>query len=95
MKENFERQNRSLAVFKALANANRLKIIKFIANSKTNELTVNEISDLLEISQPATSAHLKLLRFHRIIKAKQSSSQMFYSLRNPDLIKLINNAEEL
>ena len=83
MKENFERQNRSLAVFKALANTNRLKIIKLIANSKTGQLSVNEITELLEISQPSTSDHLKILRLNKIIKAKQTGSLMFLFSKNP------------
>ncbi|MBM4399355.1 MAG: helix-turn-helix transcriptional regulator, partial [Candidatus Cloacimonetes bacterium] len=47
-------------LFKALADANRRKILKLL--SKKDYMTASEIAEKFSISKPAISDHLKILR---------------------------------
>jgi DNA-binding transcriptional ArsR family regulator len=60
-------------ILKALANARRLAIVKFLRDSKTKELTVGDIS---------TSRHLSILSSANIIVNEQRSLYVYYRL-NP------------
>ena len=76
----YNKRNQLLAVLKAMANANRIKILELIKASKTGSLTVNEISKRADIEQSVVSAHLKLMRLSKVVKAKQDGKKMYYSI---------------
>jgi len=78
-------------VFKALANVNRLKIIKLL--SKRASLNVSQIADELKISLTATSKHLIILQNLDVLESTGKQGHVFYSLsaRIPkDLKRSIN-----
>ena len=91
MKSEFAKQNRQLAVLKALANANRLKILKALLASPNNALHVSDLSRQLQLPAPKISDHLKLLRMHKLVKAKQNGPFMFYSIHDPIIYTLLAN----
>jgi ArsR family transcriptional regulator len=64
-------------VFKALNDPTRLKIINALIIS---EMFVNDIAELLDLSQPAVSHHLKELRLLNLIKYRKEGRTVFYSL---------------
>jgi len=82
-----------LAVFKALANTNRINILKAIAHSPAGSLTVNEIAQELNLAQPKISDHLKLMRINRIVRARQNGTKMNYFIKDPIVPKLIKMLE--
>jgi len=45
-----------------------------------SELCVCDISDLLDMSQPAVSNHLKVLKQANLVKSRRQGKMMFYSL---------------
>ncbi len=64
-------------VFRALANINRLKIIKLLADGR--KMNVTDIAGNLEISFKATSNHLALLKNLDVLEAQGTSGYVFYS----------------
>ncbi len=89
----YDKQNRMLAIFKAMANTNRIKILRLIHLTKSGKLSVNEIVAKMDISQPTISDHLKLMRIHKIVRAKQKGSIMHYSIIEPLVMELIGRME--
>ena len=69
-------------IFKALANINRLKIIKILSDRRKRSVT--DISEKLGISLKATSKHLILLDNLDILENKGKDGHVWYYL-NPDI----------
>ena len=64
-------------VFRALANINRLKIIKMLADGR--KISVTDIAEELKISLKATSNHLVLLNNLDVLESEGKSGHVFYS----------------
>lgn len=62
-------------VFKALADANRLRIIEVLSKECKS---VNEIAEAAGLSQPLTSHHLKVLKNIGIARVENRASFAFY-----------------
>jgi ArsR family transcriptional regulator len=67
-----------------LANPKRLEIIDKL---RTQELSVTELAEALEISQANLSQHLSLMRQRGIVTARREGLNVFYSLSNPKIIQ--------
>lgn len=63
--------------FKAFSDRSRLKILGLLADK---ELTVNEITDKIGLSQPTVSRHLAILREAEVVIDRREGQQVFYSL---------------
>jgi len=63
-------------VFKALANINRLKIIKLLSDGRI--LNVSDIADEIGISPNATSKHLILLSNLDVLESEGKEGHVFY-----------------
>lgn len=66
--------------FAALADSNRRRIIELIAAN--GEMASTDISNEFEISAPAISQHLKVLRKADLVKMEKRAQQRIYSI-NP------------
>ena len=66
--------------FYALAEPTRRKIIELLA--RHGELSATEISDRFQISAPAVSQHLKVLREADLVRVEKRAQQRIYTL-NP------------
>jgi DNA-binding transcriptional ArsR family regulator len=66
--------------FSALADSNRRKIIELVAKNGTMSMT--EILDNFEISQPAISQHLKVLREANLLEMEKQAQKHLYKI-NP------------
>ena len=64
-------------IYKALSVKSRLQILKLI---KDKELCVNAITGKLEISQPAVSQHLSILRKAGLVKSSRYGSIIHYTI---------------
>jgi DNA-binding transcriptional ArsR family regulator len=62
---------------KALADETRQKIMKLVC---CQWLSVNEIVEHLDVSQPTVSHHLALLREAGLVHVREEGKQTFYSL---------------
>ena len=66
-------------IFKALGDSTRLKILKLIV-SRENRVCVGMIASHLNVSQPAVSQHLKILKTAGIVEANRQGFHMHYSV---------------
>ena len=67
-------------VFKAIGDINRMKIIKILASNPEESLCVIELADLLKITQPATSQHIKVLKNVGILVSKRVGNKTYYKI---------------
>jgi ArsR family transcriptional regulator len=66
-------------VFKLLSDETRLRILLYL--TRTDELHVRALCEILAQSQPAVSHHLALLRVARLIECRREGKHNFYRLR--------------
>jgi DNA-binding transcriptional ArsR family regulator len=85
--ENFNNENEEEIeeTFKILGNPNRLKIICILSKSDDKEATVSQIAQRLNITQPAASQHLKLLKTAKIVKSEKKGSNIYYKINTETL----------
>jgi ArsR family transcriptional regulator len=69
--------------FKAFGDPSRLRIIAMLAEK---EMSVNEIVGEMNLSQPAVSRHLSVLREANIVSDHRDGQQVFYRL-NKDTVE--------
>jgi ArsR family transcriptional regulator len=67
-------------VFKALGDANRLRIVNLLLHG---ELCVCDIQYVLENSQPNVSRHLAYLKNSEIVLDRRDGYRVFYRIANP------------
>ena len=79
------RNEKSVALFRALGDTTRMKIITSIYDQ---EKSVSAISKDIDVSQSAISHQLKLLRDVDIVRYKQNGKERFYYISD-DHIKTI------
>jgi ArsR family transcriptional regulator len=78
-------------VFKLFADSTRLKIICSILN---NELCVCDLCELLNLTQSNVSHQLQLLRTAKLVKYRKDGKQVYYSLQDEHVEKIIKMALE-
>ncbi|UGT53926.1 ArsR/SmtB family transcription factor [Nocardia asteroides] len=66
------------AVFKALADPVRLRLLSLVASRAGGEACVCDISDGVEVSQPTISHHLKVLREAGLLTSERRASWVYY-----------------
>jgi ArsR family transcriptional regulator len=71
----------------ALADPSRILLLYALAE-KT--YTVNELANDLNLSQPTTSRHLKVLREHHLVNAVRQGTNVEYSLSDHRLIDALD-----
>ena len=74
-------------VFQALAHPTRIAIIEAL---RDGELSAGAIQERLSIEQANLSQHLAILRSRQLVTNRKEGNQVFYSLRNPVLIKMMD-----
>lgn len=73
-------------MFKLFADNTRLRIICSILNT---ELCVCDLCELLELNQSTVSHQLQLLRNAKLVKYRREGKQIFYSLQDEHIEKII------
>lgn len=73
-------------VFKVFGDVNRLKIIKLLSSNMKDKLCVQDLSKVLNITQPAASQHLKVLKSIKLLSAKKEGYRVYYYI-NIDVFK--------
>jgi ArsR family transcriptional regulator len=69
--------HKTAELFKVLGDPSRLKIINTLILS---EMCVCDIAALLDMTQPAISHHLKVLRQTQLVKYRRDGKVVYYSL---------------
>jgi ArsR family transcriptional regulator len=79
------------AVFKALGEPTRLKIIKLLA---TRELCVCDLVEIMQISQPRISQHLKVLKYAGLVNERKEGQRSICSLNSELLNHTLDEFKE-
>lgn len=68
---------RLASVFKSLADPTRLRIVAALSE---RELCVHELTERLEMNQPAVSQQLRLLRDRGLVRTRREGRHVYYRL---------------
>lgn len=85
----FDACQRAAAIFRALGDPQRLRILVMLEGS---ERCVSEMSDVLGDSMPAISQRLRLLRAERIVRTRRDGKHVYYALADEHISRLVTNA---
>ncbi len=66
------------SLFKALADPTRRKILKLLKSGK--EMSFSEIAETVDLSQPALSYHLDILKSAGLVVSRRQGKNNFYSI---------------
>jgi len=75
------------SIFQALAHPTRIAILEILRNG---ELSAGAMQERLGIEQANLSQHLAVLRSRQIVLNRKEGNQVFYSLKNPVLIEVLD-----
>ena len=78
-------------LFRVLGDETRTKILYLLSRQ---ELCVCDIAQILEMSLPAVSHHLRLLKMMRLVKYRRDGKVVYYSLDDDHIMNLIHQARE-
>jgi ArsR family transcriptional regulator len=78
--------------FKALAHPLRIRIIDAL---RAGEIGVNELSARLGVEQTTLSQQLAILRSRSLVVGRKSGSNVFYSIHDPAIFRLLDVAREI
>jgi len=75
----------------ALSDPTRIRVIGLLAD---NEMCVGDLCLVLEMTQPAISHHLRILRNLKIVEARKSGRHVFYTLSDQHIHELFTQSLE-
>lgn len=75
-------------VFQALAHPTRIAIVELLRDER--EMPVSRIHERLDLEQANVSQHLAVLRSKHLVTTRKDGNQVFYSLRDPVLGKVLD-----
>ena len=74
-------------IFQALAHPTRIAILE---NLTRDELSAGALIEKLGMEQANVSQHLAILRSKGLVLNRKSGNQVFYSMRDPIIIEVLN-----
>src|SRR6267154_2672934 len=74
-------------IFQALAHPTRIAIVEMLRHG---ELPARKLIERLGLEQANASQHFSVLRAKQIVVNRKEGNQVFYSLRNPLLIEVLD-----
>jgi DNA-binding transcriptional ArsR family regulator len=77
-------------IFRVLGDETRTKILYLLAQRR---LCVCDLATVLEMTLPAVSHHLRLLKALRLVKYSREGKMVFYSLDDEHILNLIHEAQ--
>ncbi|MEP4684280.1 MAG: metalloregulator ArsR/SmtB family transcription factor, partial [Rhodopirellula bahusiensis] len=79
---------RAAAIFRALGDPQRLRLLMVL---EASERCVSEVRELLGEPMPAISQRLRLLKSERIVRSRRDRKHVFYSLADDHILRLVTN----
>jgi len=77
--------------FKLLGDTTRVRILDALSRM---ELCVQDLADLLGLTQSAVSHQLRLLRSLRVVRTRRDGRQIFYALDDDHIVRLFEQGLE-
>jgi DNA-binding transcriptional ArsR family regulator len=74
-------------IFQALGHPTRIAILEFL---RAGELSAGTLIEKLGMEQANVSQHLAVLRAKQLVTTRKAGNQVFYSVRDPILIEVLN-----
>jgi ArsR family transcriptional regulator len=74
-------------IFQALAHPTRIAILELL---RDGELSAGALIEKLVLEQANVSQHLAVLRAKQLVSTRKSGNQVFYSVRDPIIIQVLN-----
>jgi len=65
----------------------RLRLLYLVAERPRN---VSELTEMLGVSQPTASHHLRILRDRGLVEARREGTAVYYSLSNPRILEALD-----
>lgn len=78
-------------LFRVLSDETRTKILYLLSKE---ELCVYDIAQVLDMTLPAVSHHLRLLKAMRLVRSRREGKHVFYMLDDDHVLSLIKVAQE-
>ncbi len=78
-------------IFQALAHPTRIAIVEIL---REGEVSAGTIFERLNVEQANLSQHLAVLRGKQIVVNRKEGNQVFYAIRDPLLIKVLDVMRE-
>lgn len=75
---------------KAISDPNRMRMVKIVGSHEPYTMKVSDIAEILGISQPAATKHLKIMEQAGLFKRERRGTSVYYSL-NADEVKRYQN----
>jgi len=72
-------------LFKALSSRSRTRLLHVLAERE--ELSVDELTQLVKLAGPTVSRHLQVLRMLDLVKVRVDAQNRFYSLNEEQLLR--------
>jgi DNA-binding transcriptional ArsR family regulator len=79
----------AVEVFALLADATRVRIVLTLRD--VEELSVNQLAELVDKSPAAVSQHLAKMRMARMVTTRQDGQRVFYRLANEHAVRLVTD----
>ena len=77
-------------LFKVLGDETRTRILYLLAHG---ELCTCDLAEILEMSLPAVSHHLRLLRMARLVRYRRDGKNVYYALDDDHVLHIIREAQ--
>lgn len=81
-----------VGILKSLANTDRLIILCHLSQA---ELNVSQIENHTHIQQPTLSQQLMMLRKSDVVSTRRDGKQIFYSIKDQNLVVILNTLYQL
>lgn len=75
------------SIFQALSHPTRIAILELL---RDREFSARTIQEKLGLEQANLSQHLAILRSRQIVVNRKDGNQVFYSIRNPVLLQVLD-----
>ena len=88
-------------IFDVIADATRRELLQHLLDASlrgdngTGELSVSELVDRMDATQPTVSKHLKVLRDHGLVAFRRESQVLWYRIADPRAERLLGTLHEL
>jgi DNA-binding transcriptional ArsR family regulator len=80
-----ELAERLAETFRVLSDPTRVRILYLLSRT---ELCVHDLAQLLDISQPAASHHLRILRMQGLVRTRRAGKSIYYALDDEHVVEL-------
>jgi DNA-binding transcriptional ArsR family regulator len=74
-------------IFQALAHPTRIAIVEAL---REGEMSAGQLIEAIGLEQANASQHLAVLRSKQVVVNRKEGNQVFYALRDPVLIKVLD-----